>query len=219
MSTRQTAPTKRIGYVYQITRADGLDPENRYIGSTINFASRKKQHARDCKTKNYRVYEYIRENGGWDNFRMSLLESFEFESKLELTQREAFHAEDLKARLNARSPPKTPTICKHGKQGKRCAECGGSQICKHNKLKGRCAECGGSELCEHGKQKYQCRECCGPGICEHNKNKHACRECSGSSICAHGKRKNQCRECDPEKHAQRLAYKNEWARAKRAAAK
>ena len=53
-----------------------------YIGSTNNFYRRKLQHKHDCNNINsnnytFKVYEFIRANGGWENFDFMILEQFE----------------------------------------------------------------------------------------------------------------------------------------------
>jgi len=34
-------------------------------------------------------------------------------------------------------------MCKHGKEKKRCKECGGSSMCEHGRERRRCKVCGG----------------------------------------------------------------------------
>ena len=43
-----------------------------YVGSTSNFKVRKNRHKNDCnnETNNFKVYETIRNNGGWTNWTM-----------------------------------------------------------------------------------------------------------------------------------------------------
>jgi len=61
--------------IYQI-RCDNLDEcKEIYVGSTTNFTRRKQQHKRNCncitnKSYNLKVYKNIRENGGWENWKM-----------------------------------------------------------------------------------------------------------------------------------------------------
>ena len=47
--------------------------ENFYIGSTNDFVKRKIIHKHYCKTKDLKLYQYIRENGGWDNWNMEII--------------------------------------------------------------------------------------------------------------------------------------------------
>lgn len=63
------------GSVYDIRHKTNLDLQV-YVGSTKNFSQRKKDHKRDCnkttrKGHNYRVYKYIRANGGWEAWEMT----------------------------------------------------------------------------------------------------------------------------------------------------
>ena len=59
--------------IYKIV-CDDL-PEFIYVGSTSDWIKRKRQHSQhykneDSKEYNYKVYRTIRENGGWENWRM-----------------------------------------------------------------------------------------------------------------------------------------------------
>ncbi len=54
-------------------------PDYIYIGSTKSFRSRKYQHKSICnninsKSHNLKIYEKIRENGGWDNWNMIIID-------------------------------------------------------------------------------------------------------------------------------------------------
>jgi len=49
-------------------------PEYIYIGSTCNFIRRKCEHKIRCKNSHLKVYQIIRENGGWENWRMIPIE-------------------------------------------------------------------------------------------------------------------------------------------------
>ena len=80
-----------------------------YIGSTTNFRLRKCHHKSDCnniknKSYNYRVYKFIRENGGWDNFDMVQIEQYNATDKHSLHARERHWIEELKANLNGHIP-------------------------------------------------------------------------------------------------------------------
>jgi predicted GIY-YIG superfamily endonuclease len=44
-----------------------------YIGHTTDFYNRKQSHMNECKTNHRKVYEFIRSNGGWSNWDMSIL--------------------------------------------------------------------------------------------------------------------------------------------------
>ncbi len=77
-----------------------------YVGSTINFNRRGRQHksiCSNCKSPNYNfpLYCYIRENGGWDNFTIEIIEYYPCRNKLELLKREHYYTSLLNATLNA----------------------------------------------------------------------------------------------------------------------
>ena len=84
-----------------------------YVGSTTNFTQRKKQHKSDCNNVDSRdynlyVYQFIRENGGWENWEMVLIEKYPCNDVLELERRERYYIEQLKASLNKYIPTRTP---------------------------------------------------------------------------------------------------------------
>ena len=52
-----------------------------YISHTTNFKQQKSQHKCCCtkekyKGYNYKVYKFIRQNGGWDNWFMAMIKTF-----------------------------------------------------------------------------------------------------------------------------------------------
>ena len=83
-----------------------------YIGSTTNFTKRKYAHKSCCnsignKDHNSYVYQVIRSNGGWDNWSMILVESYNTTTKRELELRERYWIETLGATLNKQVPTRT----------------------------------------------------------------------------------------------------------------
>mgnify|MGYP003652635705 CR=1 FL=1 len=84
-----------------------------YVGSTCNFTRRKSEHKKCChKPTNYsnfylKVYKFIRENGGWDNWDMIMLEQFSCENKRQKEMKEREWIEKLKATLNMCIPTQT----------------------------------------------------------------------------------------------------------------
>ena len=79
--------------------------EEIYIGSTISFRNRKRAHKKDCntinrKSHNYKVYQFIRDNGGWDNWDMILIAKVNCNDKLELRKKEREFMEEYKPSLN-----------------------------------------------------------------------------------------------------------------------
>ena len=72
-----------------------------YVGSTKSIKDRKYQHRQQSKTSEIKVYRMIREYGGWENWRMVILE----ECDENVTRRQAKMREEtfrlqLKADLN-----------------------------------------------------------------------------------------------------------------------
>jgi len=83
-----------------------------YVGSTTDFSKRKHSHKRGCnneknKCHHRKVYQFIRGNGGWENFDMIEIEKYEAVDKLDLLKRERYWLEQLKASLNCQTPSRT----------------------------------------------------------------------------------------------------------------
>ena len=88
---------------------NNLSVPYQYIGHTTNFNKRKAVHKYDCNTKdkpkyNQKVYQIIRENGGWKSWSMILVENYPCNNNLEASQRERYWFEKLNANMNTRLP-------------------------------------------------------------------------------------------------------------------
>ena len=86
--------------------------EEVYVGSTTNFRKRKNQHKECCtnassKKHGFAVYNYIRENGGWDNWDMVQVAEVNAKDKRALHATERRYVEQLGATLNRQVPTKT----------------------------------------------------------------------------------------------------------------
>ena len=108
-------PRKAINYqnteIYKIV-CDDLTVKYCYVGHTTDFTNRKYNHKSRCnneksKKHNYKIYTTIRENGGWDNWTMVLIEKYPCENKQQAEQRERFWYEELNADLNMIRPHMT----------------------------------------------------------------------------------------------------------------
>ncbi len=80
-----------------------------YNGSCISFKDRKRSHKSfscnpKCKAYNFKVYQFIRENGGWDNWTFIQLEEYPCKSKQELLTRKRHWFDLIKPILNMISP-------------------------------------------------------------------------------------------------------------------
>ena len=77
-----------------------------YVGHTTNFKLRKQRHKGSCNNEtdkskhNYKVYKMIRNNGGWDLFRMIEIEKYPCNNKQEADKREFEIMKKLNARMN-----------------------------------------------------------------------------------------------------------------------
>ena len=80
-----------------------------YIGHTTDMRRRKWQHKTACNNEkgrdyNYYVYQFIRDNGGWDNWDMIEVEKYNAIDGYDATKRERYFVEELKASLNTVIP-------------------------------------------------------------------------------------------------------------------
>ena len=83
-----------------------------YIGHTTDMRKRKNKHKSVCNNEtakgyNYNVYEFIRNNGGWDNWDMIEIERYNAIDGYDATKRERYWIEELKATLNSNIPTRT----------------------------------------------------------------------------------------------------------------
>ena len=90
--------------IYKIVCND-LTVKDCYVGSTTDFRKRKCCHKTRCLNKrdkfyDYEVYKCIRNNGGWDNWAMVLVEEYPCDTSLKARARERHYIEQLNANLN-----------------------------------------------------------------------------------------------------------------------
>jgi hypothetical protein len=76
-----------------------------YIGSSARFEERSKLHKSDCTNINsprysYKLYNYIRNNGGWNNFTVEVLEKYPCKNRTELNIREEWWKQQQQPTLN-----------------------------------------------------------------------------------------------------------------------
>jgi hypothetical protein len=83
-----------------------------YVGHTTNKTERKRLHRNKCNNQNFKdcniyVYQFIRNNGGWDNWDMLVIEEYPCENMYEACLRERHWLETLHATLNTNIPSRT----------------------------------------------------------------------------------------------------------------
>jgi hypothetical protein len=80
------------GVIYKLF-CKNTDIKECYIGSSKDIENRMKLHKQDCNNENsnkynYKLYEFIRANGNWGNFKYLILEQKEYENEEQLHMRE-----------------------------------------------------------------------------------------------------------------------------------
>jgi hypothetical protein len=108
-------PLTKIDYsntiIYKLCCKD-LNITDVYVGHTTDFRRRKNSHKTNCnkeKSRDYdfKVYQFIRDNGSWDNWDMIEIERFEAIDGNDAKKRERYWIETLKANLNNKLPSRT----------------------------------------------------------------------------------------------------------------
>lgn len=94
--------------IYKITCKDSAITDI-YIGHTTNFKQRFRLHKSNCNVEtskgyNYKIYKIIRENGGWDNWEMSIIETFPCQNVDEARNRERYWIEKESSNMNVTIP-------------------------------------------------------------------------------------------------------------------
>ena len=100
----------KLSVIYIITHKQ--DKQHIYVGSTThkNYIKRLYSHKYQSKhlnntNKNLYLYQFIHSKGGWNNFRVDIIETFSAKSKRELVEREMYWLNkllpDIKYSLNS----------------------------------------------------------------------------------------------------------------------
>jgi len=109
-------PKTEIDYsntiIYKITCKDP-NVADVYVGHTTNFVQRKHSHKQSCindKSPNYKckLYEVIRKNGGWVNWKMEIINFFKCHDHYEARKKEQEYFISLSATLNSIEPMPKP---------------------------------------------------------------------------------------------------------------
>jgi len=103
-----------MAVVYKISCLDESVKEC-YIGSTTDFKTRMRQHNNSCNNENSNKYKYnqplykfIRENGGWGAWKMTIIDSLTTTDKNEKEKCERKYIEEQEFSLNKIIPTRTP---------------------------------------------------------------------------------------------------------------
>jgi len=84
--------------IYKIWKDDDF-----YVGSTTDFVKRQYHHKQSCNNekRNFKIYQMIREKGGWDSWQMTPLEEYkECQTQVQARIREEEWRVKLNAQLN-----------------------------------------------------------------------------------------------------------------------
>jgi hypothetical protein len=93
--------------IYQIVCKDSNVIES-YVGSTVNLKNRIYKHKTNCTNSNSekyntKIYQFIRENGGFNNWKFNILETIECVDEYDSYVIEQTYINDLKSELNSQS--------------------------------------------------------------------------------------------------------------------
>jgi hypothetical protein len=85
-----------------IIRSKDLSLHDCYVGSCDDIRRRRREHKYDCnndnRRHNYKLYQFIRANGGWDNWEMVEICKCENDKLREMEQ---YHIDFIKPSLNS----------------------------------------------------------------------------------------------------------------------
>tara|TARA_R110000772_G_scaffold29027_1_gene72856 strand:+ start:685 stop:1194 length:510 start_codon:yes stop_codon:yes gene_type:complete len=134
--------------IYKIFCNDLNVPEI-YVGSTCSFINRKYGHKSNCHNEhfpgyNFKVYKFIRANGGWENWEMVIIDEQSVENKYQKENLEREWIESLGSTLNTQIPNRTKQEYNdtHREEIKQYYLKNRDNILLHKKEKINC-ECGG----------------------------------------------------------------------------
>lgn len=106
-------PKTEIDYsntiIYKITCKDA-NIKDVYVGHTTNFVQRKYSHKQNCRNNKCKLYEVIRANGGWNNWKMEIINFFECKDHYEARKKEQEYFISLNATLNSIEPLPKPKV-------------------------------------------------------------------------------------------------------------
>jgi hypothetical protein len=164
--------------IYKIVCND-LNVKDCYVGHTTDMTKRKWAHKSRCnneknKAYNQKIYKIIRENGGWENWNMVLVEEFPCKDKFEACKREREVYEELDAKLNMVIPYRTQEEHKqYHKQYHKKYNQEHKEVIKEKKKQYNQEH--KAQISEYGKQYWEEHK---KEIAEKHKEKIECKYCS-----------------------------------------
>jgi hypothetical protein len=103
---------------------------NIYIGHTNNEIKRYTEHKSSYNgsgnNKNCKIYQFIKDNGGWDNWNFIILERFSFSKDIAFKKEKEWY-DQLQPNLNDRSP--NGRIVSSSEKAKLWRERSGNYVC------------------------------------------------------------------------------------------
>ena len=86
------------GYIYKIHFIP--NPNIFYIGSSHSFINRCESHKKTSLSSNRKLYRFVGENGGWANFKFTIIDVYYNIPRSTLLRIEGSYQQTLKAPLN-----------------------------------------------------------------------------------------------------------------------
>ena len=80
-----------------------------YVGHTTDFVKRRSAHRQASLTYGNKLYEMIRNNGGWENWKMEIIHHFSCKNANEAREKEQEYYVALGATLNSIEPQRDKT--------------------------------------------------------------------------------------------------------------
>lgn len=154
-------------YTFYRIVCNDTDMKYCYVGSTKNFTRRKCEHKTRCKTHDFKIYQVIRENGGWSNWSMIKIEDTDYESKLDSHKRERELLEQFGNGMNTTIPSRNWEEECQKEYYKQYREDNKEQI---TEIKKQYYEQNKEHIAEQSKQKFTCE--CGSKYRHTSKSRH-----------------------------------------------
>jgi len=95
--------------IYKITCTDPV-VKDIYVGHTTNFSQRRQSHKQNSTKNKCKLYKTIRDNGGWNNWTMEIIDFYNCKNLYEAKIKEQAHFLELNANLNSIEPLPQPHI-------------------------------------------------------------------------------------------------------------